>query len=157
MKKRQTCRETSGLDGKATAHGKRDVFVMYSGTGRQCHCTEGNKEAALLLLNKEAGQLLSIGRVCVAEQSPSYKRVRTCQEHVLHTLSTFAFGLLGDFAIPLNLSLGMRNGVEWGGVFLCHSHSLRYYSPNRAMPKSSIDIHSGSLALQCYSHLKILM
>lgn len=148
MKKRQKCRKTSGLDGEATAHGKPDVFVMYSGTGRQCHCTEGNKEA---------GQLLSIGRVCVAEQSPSYKRVRTCQEHVLHTLSTFAFGLLRDFAIPLNLSLGMRNGVEWGGVFLCHSHSLRYYSPDRAMPKSSIDIHSGSLALQCYSHLKILM
>lgn len=154
MKKRQTRRETSGLDGEATAHGKRGGFVMYSRIGRQCHCTQGNKEAALLLTSEQGGRLATFNRQSLCSRTVS--ELQKGQD-LPGTCSAFAFGLLGDFAIPLNLSLGMRNGVEWGGVFLCHSHSLRYYSPDRTVPKSSIDIHSGSLALQCYSHLKILM
>lgn len=89
MKKRQTRRETSGLDGEATAHGKHGGFVMYSRIGRQCHCTQGNKEAALLLTSEQGGRLATFNRqsLCsrtVSELQKGQDLPGTCSAHTVH-------------------------------------------------------------------------
>lgn len=107
----------------------------------------GDKEAALVGTSEQGGRLATFNRQslwsrAVSESQKGQDLPGTFSAYTVHICNWIS----GGFAIPLNLTLGMGNGVESGEVFLCHSHSLRYCSPDRAMPKSTIDIHSGLLS-----------